>query len=556
MRAVSEFHLKMENIQGNIAIIYDSLENAYRDCRRNKASSANAIAYEMFYEANLFRLRDEINARSYTPQESIAFIVNKPVQREIFAANFRDRVVHHWIALRIEPLLEKIFIGESFNCRKEKGTLAGIVYLRDAIRQKSENYTRDCWVLKYDLKGFFMSISRERVTDKLCRFIEEKYTGDDKDTLIFLCRQILLNAPEKNCKIKGSWSEWNGLPADKSLFTVPDGFGLPIGNLTSQLVANFLLNDADHYCKEVLGLDIDRYVDDTASVDTDKDKMLAAMPLIRQYLWESAGAVIHPHKFYLQHYTKGVKFIGCVVKKERLYLANRTVGNAYKRLHKFNELAAADPNFPRKHAEYFVSCINSYLGLMRHCNAYGLRRDFIAAIGKEWHKVVTISPDYTKLIVKPKFKQRERIRYVLRRQRNKTISTKIQNKQMTARDFSTADKAVAVEQLNFNRKKGCVVRWDFEPVKNKIPLKPANKPKRGKGKPAPETAQPQVEGQDYKETVSNLVAFSVKSYPVLPTADEVVADIEADLTARYPDGNRPAIDFAAYREAINNLHTS
>lgn len=127
---------------------------------------------------------------------------------------------------------------------------------------------------------------------------------------------------------------------------------------------------------------------------------------------------------------------------------------------------------------------------------------------------------------------------------------------MTARDFSTADKAVAVEQLNFNRKKGCVVRWDFEPVKNKIPLKPANKPKRGKGKPAPETAQPQVEGQDYKETVSNLVAFSVKSYPVLPTADEVVADIEADLTARYPDGNRPAIDFAAYREAINKLHTS
>ena len=556
MRAVSEFHLKMENIQGNIAITYDSLENAYRDCRRNKASSANAIAYEMFYEANLFRLRDEINARTYTPQESIAFIVTKPVQREIFAANFRDRVVHHWIALRIEPLLEKAFIGESFNCRKEKGTLAGILYLSDAIRQKSENYTRDCWVLKYDLKGFFMSINRERVTDKLCCFIEEKYQGEDKDTLLFLCRQILLNAPEKNCKIKGSWSEWDGLPADKSLFTVPDGFGLPIGNLTSQLVANFLLNDADHYCKEVLGLDIDRYVDDTASVDTDKDKMLAAMPLIRQYLWETAGAIIHPHKFYLQHYTKGVKFIGAVVKKDRLYLANRTVGNAYKRLYKFNELAEADPKFARKQAEYFVSCMNSYLGLMRHYNEYGLRRNFVAAICKEWLKVVTISPDYTKLIVKPKFKQRERIRYVLRRQRHKSSTNKILNKQMTARDFSTADKAVAVELLNINRKKGCVVRWDFEPVKNKIPLKPVNKPKRGKGKPAQDAAQQQAEEQQYRETVSNFVAFSVKTYPTLPTADEVIADIEADMAARYSAENRPAIDLNAYREAINKLHTS
>lgn len=555
MRAVSEFHLKMENIQGNIAITYDSLEIAYRDCRRNKASSANAIAYEMFYEANLFRLRDEINARTYTPHESIAFIVTKPVQREIFAANFRDRVVHHWIALRIEPLLEKIFIGESFNCRKGKGTLAGIVYLRDAIRKKSDNYTRDCWVLKYDLKGFFMSINRERVTEKLCSLIQERYQGNDKETLIYLCRQILLNAPEKNCKIKGQLSEWDGLSEDKSLFTVPDGFGLPIGNLMSQLVANLLLNDADHFCKEKLDLDIDRYVDDTASVDPDKDKMLAAMPLIRQYLWESAGAIIHPHKFYLQHYTKGVKFIGAVIKKDRVYLANRTVGNAYKRLHKFNELAANDPLFVRKQSEYFVSCMNSYLGLMKHCSAYGLRRDLIAAIGKEWHKVITVDPEYSKLIVKPKFKHRERIRYALRRQRHKVSITKIQNKQMTARDFSTVDKAVAVEQLNINRKKGCVVRWDFEPVKNKIPLKPTNKPKRAKGKPVPETPK-QVAEQEYREVASNMVAFSVKSYPTLPTADEVIADIEADLAVRYSEENRPAIDLEAYREAINKLHNS
>ena len=421
VRAVSEFQKRMENATGNIGVSYDDLLQAYMDCRHNKRGTHNAIAFEINYEANLLALRDEINSRTYSPDRSIAFIITKPVQREIFAADFRDRIVHHWIALRIEPLLEQAFISESFNCRKGKGTLAGIKCLHEMIREKSENYTRDCWVLKYDLKGFFMSINRQKVTDKLCRFIEERYDGEDKPTLIYLCRQVLLNAPEENCIIKGSRSEWNGLSADKSLFTVPKGYGLPIGNLTSQLIANFLLNDADHYLKEELGLSIVRYVDDTATVGCDKAAMLAAMPAIREYLWESAGAKVHPKKFYLQHYTKGVSFIGAVVKRERIYLANRSLGNAYKRLHKFNELAAENPDFAKRNAEYFTSCINSFLGLMRHCNAYALRRDYIDAISPEWRKVVYPDKDFTKLIIKKRFKPRERIKFALRKQRRKAL---------------------------------------------------------------------------------------------------------------------------------------
>lgn len=419
VRAVSEFQWKMENTTGNIGVSYGDLLQAYRVCRKGKSGSHNAVAFEINYEANLLALCEQINARTYAPDRSIAFIVTKPVQREIFAANFRDRIVHHWIALRIEPLLEQAFIDESFNCRKGKGTLAGIKCLHDTIREKSENYTRDCWVLKYDLKGFFMSINRQKVTDKLCRFVEERYDGADKPALLFLCRQVLLNSPEQNCIIKGRRSEWDGLSADKSLFTVPDGYGLPIGNLTSQLIANFLLNDADHYLKEELGLSIVRYVDDTATVGCDKAAMLAAMPLIREYLWESAGARVHPKKFYLQHYTKGVPFIGAVIKRERIYLANRSHGSAYKRLHKFNELAAANPDFAKRNVEYFVQCINSYLGLMRHFNAYALRRDYIDAIGAEWRHVVYPDKDFTKLIIKKRFKHRERIKYALRKQRRK-----------------------------------------------------------------------------------------------------------------------------------------
>ena len=419
VRAAAEFQQEDIKRTSNIGISYDDLYIAYMDCRRNKRGTYNAILFEINYETNLLSLRDEINSGIYTPGRSIAFIVNKPVQREIFAADFRDRIVHHWIAMRIEPLLEQIFIGESYNCRRGKGTLAGVKELYRLVQEKSENYTRDCWILKYDLKGFFMSINRSMVTEKLCRFIDEKYQGRDKNILIFLCKKVLLNSPEHNCIIKGSRKDWDGLSDDKSLFTVPEGYGLPIGNLTSQLIANFLLNDTDHYLKEKLGLSIVRYVDDTVTVGCDKAKLLSAMPQIRKYLWESAGAKIHPHKFYIQHYTKGVKFIGSVVKKERIYIANRTLSNAYKRLHKFNELVTGNSNFVRKYVANFVSSINSYLGLMRHCNAYALRRNYINAICDEWRKLVYIDKEYTKLIIKKRYRTRCKIQYSLQKQRKK-----------------------------------------------------------------------------------------------------------------------------------------
>lgn len=124
---------------------------------------------------------------------------------------------------------------------------------------------------------------------------------------------------------------------------------------------------------------------------------------------------------------------------------------------------------------------------------------------------------------------------------------------MTARDFTTADNAVAVEQFNNGRKQGCIVRWDFEAVKNQVPTTDPRRSRRGNSRlrsgAESENAEPQ-----YAEQETDLVAFSVKVYPTLPPADEVAADIESDLAARYPDGNRPQIDVEQYRVAIENLH--
>lgn len=517
------------------------------------------MSFEIHYEAELLKLRDEINRGEYRPQPSITFLVEWPTLREVFAAMFRDRIVQTWIAQRIEPLFEAQFIAASFNCRKGKGTLAAVKYLREAIRQKSENYTRDCWVLKYDLKGFFMSINRAMVTDKLCRFIGERYKGEDIETLIYLTRITLLNSPAEGCIMQGDPGKWKELPQNKSLFTVPQGYGLPIGNITSQLVANFLLDETDHYLISSLGLTIDRYVDDTATVDSDKERLLIAMPLIREHLWQTAEVRVNPKKYYLQHYKKGVKFLGTVIKGERIYIANRTLGKAMCRLHGFNKMAVENgAEWCKANAEHFVSCINSYLGIMRHGQEYGMRRAFCGLIDEAWKKYIIVEWDFTKIVLKQKYKHRERVKRMLRRKRKQASRNQIKKaKRMTARVFSGAQ-LPAVEQFNTGRKRGCIVRWDFEPVKTTIPevdKRAAFRKRKALIRAAKNgTPTPAEEPQQGNEVDSGLVAFSEMRYISVPDPERVVADIQYDLDLRYGDTPRPEIDFEAYRTAVAALN--
>jgi len=134
------------------SISIEELFQAYIKCRRYKRNTANAVAFEIDYESNLVALCEEINNGTYQPGRSITFIVERPVKRENFAADFRDRVVHHLIINKLNPLFEKEFIRDSYACRISKGTHFGIQRINRFIRQCSQNYTQDCYVLKLDIK--------------------------------------------------------------------------------------------------------------------------------------------------------------------------------------------------------------------------------------------------------------------------------------------------------------------------------------------------------------------------------------------------------------------
>lgn len=382
----------------------EEIFEAYFSCRRNKRETINALAFELDYENNLIQLWKELNDGNYQPGKSIVFIVHKPVQREIFAADFRDRIVHHLIINKLNPIFEKEFIQDSFACRVGKGTHYGIGRANKFIRQCSKNYKEDCYVLKLDIEGFFMHINKRILFNRLEKFIKTKYQKKDKELVLEICYKIINNSSIENCIIKGSFKNWNGLPTNKSLFHSPQNCGLPIGNLTSQIFANFYMNAFDHFIKNKLGIRFyGRYVDDFIIVHSNKEYLKLLIPVISNYLNDELNLKLHPKKIYLQHYTKGVKFLGTVIKPNRVYIANRTKGNFFSAIQKQNQVINYRRKPNRDDQSAFLNSMNSYLGIMKHYRTYNLRKRMLYKhLNGYWWNHIYLSGGIAKFVLKRK----------------------------------------------------------------------------------------------------------------------------------------------------------
>lgn len=392
---------KYKQMDNSNDILFTDILEAYFCFRKGKKNTDAALAFKVNYEEYCFELWREIVERRYSPGPSNAFIINKPVKREIFAATFRDRICHCYIGMRLTPLFENVFIDETTSCRKGKGTTYGINQLFESIWRVSNGYTSDCWILKLDIKSFFMCINKSLLWERLQDFIKKHYLGNDIETLLYLTEIILMNDPTKNCRLRSPQKDWKDIPKHKSLFTSEKGFGLAPGNLTSQIEANFFLNPFDHWMKERFS-EYGRYVDDFYVVGTDREELASAIPDIKDYL-QTLGLTLHPDKIYLQHYTKGVKYIGAVLKGNRKYISNRTVGNLYSAIHRFNKCAEKE-GYVDNNALRFTCCINSYFGFLRQYSSYALRRKAVRRITRQWWKAIYISGHFEKVVVKKKYR--------------------------------------------------------------------------------------------------------------------------------------------------------
>jgi len=202
-----------------------SLENLYRQyyrCRRNKRNTANALRFEAEQEKNLIGLREALLDRSYQPSRSVCFFATRPKLREIFAADFRDRVVHHLLVDYLERIWEPIFIHDSYACRRAKGVHRAVERLQGFLRQVTANGTRRAWYLQLDIHNYFMRIDK----DILYRLLAARMRDE---TALWLTRLLVYHDCTENHVLRGPAALLQRLPPHKTLFRAEPNKGLPIG---------------------------------------------------------------------------------------------------------------------------------------------------------------------------------------------------------------------------------------------------------------------------------------------------------------------------------------
>lgn len=383
---------------------------AYLDCKRGKMSSPYTIAYIEIAVDDLPRLAYEIYTAIYKPTVSICFLVKFPKLREVFAADFRDRIVHHWIIIRLEPLFERRFqqMGNiSFNCRKGFGTLAAVKAAEKGMREVSDYYTKQAWVFKGDLVSFFMSIRRDLLWYLLERFIRRHYDGGDKEVLLRTVKTVVYHHPEDDCIINGDPAEWRNLPKNKSMFTIDHNLGGPIGNHTTQQFANFYLSILFDiwilFLMRGANFRIIRFVDDFLIICDDKGKILEVVPKLVMIV-SHYGLHIHKNKRYLQPISHGVLFVGGYVKPRRTYVSSRTIGRFQDRVFGFRKQLDENNRLVYYDLERIEQVINSYLGFCVHHQSYQIRKENIINLGDNFWKYFYVRGHYESIRIRPKYR--------------------------------------------------------------------------------------------------------------------------------------------------------
>ena len=366
-----------------------SVREAYEDCLRNKMSSQQALEYMSIADEDLPRLAWELWMGSYRPTTSTCFIVRYPRLREVFAANFRDRIVHHWICLRINPLFEQRFISQgnvSYNCRKGFGSDAAVRSCAEGMRTVSGNYHRQAWIFKGDLQGFFMSIDKQLLWYLLERFINRRYHGEYKTILLYATRKTVMHHPEDDCVLNSPLALWRNLPANKSLSTCDKSKGEPIGNLTTQLFANFLLSFFDQFVIRRFNgrnYSYQRFVDDWVIICDDKRFLLDSVPLMEAFLRDKLKLTMHKDKRYFQPVGHGLSFVGAYIKPGRTYLSSRTLARMQERADGFRKVITEKADIGQLDCLRMEQVMNSYLGFCRCHQTYGFRKTAIEHMGRD-----------------------------------------------------------------------------------------------------------------------------------------------------------------------------
>lgn len=309
----------------NCIISIKNLCDAWSEFVCGKKSKKDVAEFSLNLSQNIFRLHEDLRMKTYRHGVYEAFSISDPKPRSIHKATVRDRLLHHAIYRILYPLFDKKFIYDSYSCRHLKGTHRALDRFNQFVGQASESNSRTCWVLKCDVRKFFASIDQATLIQIVKRHVS------DADT-IWLIERII-----------------------ESFQSTGPGKGLPLGNLTSQLLVNVYMNEFDQFVKHGLRQKhYIRYADDFVIMHHDKGVLMEALPNVHDFLEEKLKLSLHPNKTFIKTAVSGVDFLGWVHFPNYRVLRTSTKRRMWKRLEEMDGK---------------TETVESYLGLLKHGNA-------------------------------------------------------------------------------------------------------------------------------------------------------------------------------------------
>jgi len=309
----------------NSIISLDNFLDAWKEFVVGKRQRKDVQEFEMNLMSNIIALHQELAGKTYQHSFYEAFNISDPKPRNIHKAKVRDRLLHHALHRLLYPFFDRTFIADSHSCRVNKGSHRAIERFRLFSYKVSQNHTRTCWVLKCDIRKFFANIDHMILKNIIARYIS------DQDILWLLGKII-------------------------DSFSTRPNVGLPLGNLTSQLLVNIYMNEFDQWMKHHMKAKCYiRYADDFVILSHDKAWLEELLPKIGEFLEETLHLQLHPDKVFIKTFASGVDFLGYVLKPNGTIIRTTTKRRILMKVNANN--------------------LPSYLGVCSHANSHKLQTE-------------------------------------------------------------------------------------------------------------------------------------------------------------------------------------
>lgn len=307
-----------------------NLLSAWEDFLVGKKKRIDVVIFQGHLMDNIFNLRRDLLDKSYRHGGYQAFNISDPKPRNIHKAIVRDRLLHHLLYNETYQYFDRHFINDSYSCRFEKGTHRAVRRFAEFTGQVSKNDRQTVWVLKCDIRKFFASINHQILKNILAKYIDDQ-------GLLWLFGQVIDSFHTE------------GKP----------GTGLPLGNLTSQLLVNIYMNEFDQFIKRQLKFrHYIRYADDFIFLGGSKQGLIKLRPILESFLYDRLGLLMHPKKVSLRTLASGVDFLGWVQFDHHRVLRTSSKKRMFGRVKK-NPVPAT---------------VSSYLAMLKHGNAHRLSK--------------------------------------------------------------------------------------------------------------------------------------------------------------------------------------